>query len=318
MVKVVNWVLVLSLTLASSLIGAANTFEGMKAQALRDLKRLSSDDMAGRKPQTPGHEQAVAYISSRFAELKLQSFQPNYVHPFDYRVGLSKKIGQNIVGWIPGRDSESFIVVTAHYDHLGTKSGLIFNGADDNASGVAAMLALAHYFRQHRPQHSIVFVATDAEEDGLKGARAFLERPTIAKSAIVMNLNLDMLGHPGHRRALFVSGARRQAALKQLVLVSAEKLETSAFRLKLGHDRISTRLSSRPESKIDWLRSSDHWPFIQNKIPYLYFGVDTHKHYHKTTDDFEQIDQAFFLRAIEAVIMVSRQVDRLNLATLPN
>ena len=98
---------------------------------------------------------------------------------------------------IPPKPHPKYIVITAHYDHLGIQSGKLFYGADDNASGVAAMLAIASFLPMIDLHHSIIFLATDAEEKGLIGARVALDYFPIELSQIVFNLNLDMIAQVG-------------------------------------------------------------------------------------------------------------------------
>ena len=118
---------------------------------------------------------------------------------------------------MPGsREPRRLVLVSAHYDHLGIRNGRIHPGADDNASGVAAMLAIARWFAANPPPMSLLFVAFDGEEQGLQGARHFVEHPpvrSIASSAVV---NMDMVGR-GDKNVLYVAGTHHYPALKPLV-----------------------------------------------------------------------------------------------------
>ena len=109
----------------------------------------------------------------------------------------------NVVGAVEGTSpTDSTIVVTAHYDHLGVQNGVIYPGADDNASGVAALLAIARYVKTHPLRHDILFVAFDAEELDLAGAKAFLARPPKPIPAMALNVNLDMVSRNDRNRDL--------------------------------------------------------------------------------------------------------------------
>ena len=121
-----------------------------------------------------------------------------------------------MVAWLEGTQyPDKYIVITAHYDHLGKSGGKIYNGADDNASGVAAMLSIAEQLRRSRPKHSVIFLATDAEEKGLYGAKAFVQKPPVEISSIRFNLNLDMLAQGGGTSPkLYVSRGPHQFKLQ--------------------------------------------------------------------------------------------------------
>ena len=122
------------------------------AQLLKDLETLSADEMEGRLPGTPGAAKARAYIVGRFKEAGIEPIGASFERPFVFR-GRGEsgdRAGVNIVGMVRGTSAPGrFIVVTAHFDHLGVRNGQIFNGADDNASGVAALLAVASRSQRH-------------------------------------------------------------------------------------------------------------------------------------------------------------------------
>ncbi len=132
--------------------------------------------------------------------------------PFSFnRNGVETK-GVNIVGNcrgsgagqrpVDGPTVAPVMVVSAHYDHLGVRDGAIYHGADDNASGVAVVLALARHCQRTPWTHDVVFVAFDAEEMGLQGARAFVAAPPVAKERIALNVNLDMVSRSATQRDL--------------------------------------------------------------------------------------------------------------------
>ena len=88
--------------------------------------------------------------------------------------------------------------MSAHYDHIGVRNGQVFNGADDNASGTAALFALGKYFSEHRPEHTVIFAAFDAEEAGEWGSKSFVKQPPVPAASIVVNINMDMIARdPG-------------------------------------------------------------------------------------------------------------------------
>ncbi|QCR22963.1 M28 family peptidase [Pontibacter sp. SGAir0037] len=260
-------------------------------QLLQDVKVLAADSMAGRRSGTEGNRMAQAYIVSRFKEIGLKEFKGTYEQPFKIdskRVVVDK--ATNLIGYIPGK-SDNVIVISAHYDHIGTNKGEVFNGADDNASGVGALLAAATYFRQHKPRHTLIFAAFDGEELGLQGANAFLESAPVPLQHILLNVNMDMLSI-NSKGELYASGTHHYPFLKPLLDKVAPRAKA---KLVLGHDK--------PEQgHDDWTNQSDHYQFHKRQIPYVYFGVEDHPHYHKATDEFSNVNAAFYPDAAALVI----------------
>jgi len=159
--------------------------------ALEDVGMLSSDAMQGRGIGTEGSIDARLYILGRMREIGLEPTDQAF--PFRKKDGTEIE-GVNVMARIAGTEPGGrAIVVTAHYDHLGVRDGQIYNGADDNASGVAGALAVAEAFKARPPKHDVWIVFLDGEESGLRGARAFVEAPPIPLASIALNINFDML-----------------------------------------------------------------------------------------------------------------------------
>ena len=274
-------------------------------QLLSDMRHLADDRLAGRKTGTIGNQLAQDFIIERFRQIKLTKYNPEFRHPFKFGSQLNRN-GTNLIGWIPGKvHPERYIVVTAHYDHLGTFGSKIYNGADDNASGVATMLQLAERFAEKSPQHSIMFVATDAEEAGLYGAHAFVNNPPIPLENIILNINLDMIAQGGKSKRLYVAGTRKNSHLRPMIDQAASEARVC---LKVGHEG-KTRSRKGFQTRINWRNASDHAPFNARDIPYLYFGVDPHRHYHQPTDTAHSINPIFFIGAAETIVNAVRHID---------
>ena len=281
-------------------------------QLLRDLQVLSADDMQGRQADTPGGAKARAYVTERLKASGVSPFGDSYEAPFTFVAeGRAAAEGQhhgvNVVGHIDGsRSPQRYIVLSAHYDHIGTHVGTVFNGADDNASGTAALFAVAKYFSAHRPEHSLLLVAFDAEEAGLRGSEAFVKHPPVSTSALAIDLNMDMIGRDPDDK-LFVVGTFLQPSLKPFV----DKIAAIApVKLLIGHDNPN-------EKKVeDWTKDSDHYSFIEAKIPALYFGVEDYAQHHKATDDYETMTFDFYVRAVETMVetvkLFDAELDRLS------
>lgn len=268
---------------------------------LADLKVLSDDNMQGRRTGTAGAVKARAFIVGRFKASGIAPFGGSYESSFtlsNRRGGSGEEQGVNVIGHIDGkRQPNRYIVVSAHYDHLGTRNGVPFNGADDNASGTAALFAIAKYFTVHPPQNSLIFAAFDAEELGLQGSRIFVKKPPVDIRSISLNLNLDMIGRDPDRK-LFVVGTALQPFLRPYIESAAKE---SSVRLLIGHEN-----PAQPE---DWTGDSDHFSFIQAKVPALYFGVEDFDQHHKATDDYETITYDFYVRAVETIVQVIDRFD---------
>jgi len=282
---------------------------------LRDLRVLSADDMAGRQVDTPGGAKARAYVIEQFRQSGVKPFGDSYEKPFTFMGGRganqAERHGVNVIGRIDGSSQPArYIVVSAHYDHVGVRNAgtpneQIYNGADDNASGTAALFALAKYFSKHRPQHSIVIAAFDGEESGLRGAYAFVREPPVEASAIVVDVNMDMIGRDPDDK-LFAVGTLLNPFLKPYL----ERVAAAApVKLLFGHEDPSQK------DVEDWTRDSDHWAFQQAKIPAVYLGVEDFAQHHKPTDDYETMTFDFYIRAAETAIRVVKEFDA-NLAAI--
>lgn len=274
-----------------------------EAALLRDVEALAADRMEGRRPGTPGHERARAYVLRRFQESGLEPVKGSYLQGFTFSTrrepALSHK-GTNIIGLVRGsKRPDLAIVVTAHYDHIGVVNGQVFNGADDNASGTAALFALAGRFAAVKPVHTIVFAALDAEEVGLRGARALLESPPVPVSSIVMNVNLDMIGRDASG-TLYAAGTSKYPFLKPYL----ERVAAAApVNLRFGHDG-----PGAPQVE-DWTRESDHYVFHERGIPFIYFGVEDNEQHHKPSDDAATITRPFYVNAVTTIFSALRELD---------
>ena len=274
------------------------------AQLLEDVRVLAGDAMEGRGAGTKGGAMARAYVARRLAEAGLKPLGASFEQPFELPARAAgaggAKSGVNLVGYVAGRTHpERFVVVTAHYDHLGVRDGVVYNGADDNASGVAVLLQLAARFGgERRPENSLVFAALDAEEVGLVGARALVKQLQAEKRDVALNVNMDMVSR-SDRGELYAAGTYQTPALRPLLERVASR---AAVKLLLGHDRPD-------QGHDDWTNQSDQFAFHKAGVPFVYFGVEDHKDYHKPTDDFEAVTTAFFVHAAETILDAVETLD---------
>ncbi|MDB9961322.1 M28 family peptidase [Oceanihabitans sp.] len=269
---------------------------------LHHVAVLSSDVYEGRRTGTDGAAQAKAYIINQFKNLNIEPLNENYNQDFSFDKRGQTYQASNVLGWIKGSKSpENYIVLSAHYDHEGIKNDKIYNGADDDASGISALFAFAEYFKENPPKHSVVFAAVDAEELGLVGSKYFVENSIVPIQDIKLNLNMDMISR-SDKSELFVIGSRYYKALEPAIksFKSSENMT-----LLIGHDG--------SDGKQNWTNSSDHASFHKANIPFLYFGVEDHKDYHQPTDDFENIHPNFYQNAVVAIITVFNALDNMEL-----
>jgi glutamate carboxypeptidase len=270
---------------------------------VQDATALSTPEMEGRLTGSPGNKRAQAYIVERFRAIGLTPVPGGYEQKFSFSQdagrgrpsALAFPDATNLVGVVEGvSQPDRYIVVGAHYDHLGVRNGRVFPGADDNASGVAAVLAAAAWFTKNRPARSILFVAFDGEEQGLQGARHFVRAPPVPLPQIRQVINLDMVGR-GDKNEIYVAGTRPYPQLKDYVVAAAKG---RSIDVRFGHDA-----PGGPPGD-DWTQSSDHGPFHAAGVPFLYFGVEDHADYHKPTDTADKIPVKFFAEAASLIIDV--------------
>ena len=278
---------------------AAQTTATVDSAALMAMVRvLAADSMEGRKLGTPGGARARRYLVQRLEALGIAPLGKHFEHAF--AVAKDNTTGVNLLGLIPGSGAtRRYIVLSAHYDHLGIRGGEIYNGADDNASGTAAVLAIAGSVRRRPLSHSLIIALFDGEEEGLLGARAFMAAPPVPRAAIALNLNLDMVGH-SERGELWAAGAARYPALLPVL----QELQAQArVHLLLGHDRPDVR------GQDDWTNESDQGAFHAAGIPFVYFGVEDHKDYHRPSDDPPTLTPVFYAGAVSTILTALRAFD---------
>lgn len=262
-------------------------------QMQQDLQQLSSDAFKGRNPSNTAVTLSYQFIQNRLRQAGVDSFAINFEQDFT----VNQVARKNFLGMVKGSSKPNdFIVVSAHYDHLGQTSQGIYHGADDNASGTAAVLAMAKYFKQHPPLHSIIFALWDAEEIGLKGSDYFVNNlpASLSLPQLKFNINLDMISRSDNNK-LWACGLYHYPAYRYLV----DSIK----------DRTGTQLLSgfdKPSDPQDWTYLSDQGSFHRKGIPFLYLGVEDFPEYHKVTDTYEKINlQKFFENANIVAHMVS-------------
>ena len=298
---------------ATTLTGCANSLETCARTELKltwaepaelqaTVTILSSDEFEGRKTQTQGAAKSRDYIKQQFQELGLQPWGADFIVPFEYQTFFTQENGANVVATAMATEpTNRWRIIVAHYDHLGMSGSKIYHGADDNASGVAAMLAIAKHWQQFAlqpntlPKVNLMFVATDAEEPGLYGSIALVEqlKTHLPEATFELMLNLDMVSHPGRPYAIYLEGSRNFTQFTQFKPLLNQQ---NRLCIKLSHPKPV----GRSIQSTDWLRASDHYSFHKANIPWLYFGVPTHPQYHTPEDTVATIDITFLAAVTES------------------
>lgn len=287
-------------------------------QMMADLRWLADAERQGRAPGTPGGIAAREWIAEQFAAIGLEpAGTEGFLHPYSVteHFSLSRWLrgknatipgvenAANVLGLLPGTQAGlKPLVLTAHYDHLGMHGDTIFYGADDNASGVAAMLELARYLKANPLQHPVLFIALDSEEKGLQGAVALFRTGLLKPEQLSFNINIDMLSRDTNQ-LLFAVGTYHHPWLLPLI----DQLQPqSAVKLIPAHDR-PWYLAGKTQ---DWTLSSDHGVFHQQGVPFIYFGVADHADYHTPRDTADKVDVAFYHQVVESVLSFIQILDR--------
>ena len=262
-----------------------------------NLAELASDEMNGRFFRSDDGRRAADWIARKLADAGAQ--------PLEGRGSMLVPIGRmpaaspNVVAWLPPKGpkpSGEFILVTAHYDHLANaRSGddRIFNGADDNASGVCGMIAVAEALRGDALDAGVVFVAFTGEEAGLVGSRAFLEEETLPPARIRGMFNMDMISRQPDG-AIRLDGGPKGKILVDLLVRLAPSVP------------IEMRVDTHP----DWLMRSDQGPFLGAGIPAVLFSCEDHEDYHKVTDHADKSDEKLMARVAALVAGATRTFAR--------
>jgi hypothetical protein len=258
---------------------------------LTNLSYLASDDLKGRLAGSEGEKKASEYISKEFQTLKLKPLiGKNFTQEFSYDVKLNphednssvKVNARNVIGYLDNKAAKT-IVIGAHYDHLGlnehhnstlmNSEGQIHNGADDNASGVSAVMELARMFAQNKTKENTnyVFALFSGEEDGLMGSKTFAENIKTKYPNVIAMINLDMVGRLDKDKDLTVGGVGTSPIFGEMI----KKYKPAGFNIAIDSSGVGP---------------SDHTSFYLKNIPVLFLFTGTHSDYHKPTDDTEKIN----------------------------
>ncbi|EJL68384.1 M28 family metallopeptidase [Chryseobacterium populi] len=278
-----------------------------------DLKKnlyvIASDEMGGRDTGSPGQKKAGEYMINFYKDLGIS--YPKALGSYYQKVpaDFMKKRGggnlpdsENILAFIEGSEKpEEIIVVSAHYDHVGTRNGVVYNGADDDGSGTVGVMEIAKAFQAAKkagngPKRSILFLHVTGEEHGLFGSEFYTDNPVFPLANTVVDLNIDMIGRddPENRgkQYVYVIGSEMLSSQLKVINEAANK-KTNNLELNYKYDD--------PADPQRLYYRSDHYNFAKNNVPVAFFFDGIHEDYHKPTDDVEKIDYALLQKRTQLV-----------------
>jgi hypothetical protein len=265
-----------------------------------DIKFLSDSSLGGRLTGTAGADSAASYLARRFAAVGLQPSRGGWFQDFPMhasapgsRQGQAEGArGRNVIGIYPGVDTalrSEVVIVGAHYDHLGggnfgsldpDSTGRVHNGADDNASGTAALVQIARHLKTMPPRRTVVFIAFAGEELGLLGSSWYVKNPVYELDKTVAMINLDMVGRLRDKR-LIVYGTATATEFPALL------------------DSLNWYQGFDLRKQGDGYGPSDQSSFYAAKLPVLHLFTDLHADYHRTTDDWDKLNFEGLARVAE-------------------
>jgi hypothetical protein len=278
--------LVLSLSAVNASAAEANSLESVlksiSAEGMQQqINFLADDALEGRGTGSRGGRAAGSYLELQFEKLHLLPAGEKGTFFQEFDAG-----SRNILATLEGSDPQlkrQYIVVSAHYDHVGYGSprnsygpiGYIHHGADDNASGVAGLLALAEALGKlpQHPRRSLLLALWDGEEEGLLGSRHWIKHPTVPLEQVAIAVNMDMIGRLRNQR-LDVYGTR------------------TGFNLRRMLSQEGTGLDLLVNFHWDLKPDSDHYSFIEHGIPALLLHTGLHADYHRPSDTADKINSA--------------------------
>lgn len=270
-----------------------------KEELMTNVTTLASDEMEGRKTGELGQKKAAEYIRDFYKKLNISSAKgtEDYFQKVPseaMRRAFSPKLNdsENVVAFIKGSEfPEEYIIISAHYDHVGMANGEIYNGADDNASGTSGVMEIARLFKKaldegKGPKKSIIFLHCTGEEYGLHGSRYYVNNPLYPLENTICDLNVDMIGrtdekHKNKKNYIYLVGSNK---INQSLHNISEQTNADYIGLDLDYE---FNAENHPEQIY---YRSDHYNFAVRNIPVIFYYSGTHEDYHLPTDTADKIE----------------------------
>ncbi|WP_288460939.1 M28 family metallopeptidase [uncultured Chryseobacterium sp.] len=294
-----------------------SAYKEIKAEDLKkNLYVIASDEMEGRDTGSPGQKRAGEYMVNYYKGLGIS--YPKALGSYYQKVpaDFMKKRGggnlpdsENILAFIEGSEKpEEIVVISGHYDHVGTRNGVVYNGADDDGSGTVAVMEIAKAFQAAKkagngPKRSILFLHVTGEEHGLFGSEFYTDNPVFPLANTVVDLNIDMIGRddPENRgkQYVYVIGSEMLSSQLKVINEAANK-KTNNLELNYKYDD--------PNDTERLYYRSDHYNFAKNNVPVAFFFDGIHEDYHKPTDDVEKIDYNLLAKRTQLVFTTAWEI----------
>lgn len=294
---------------------AQNSAEQIASEVSQDdielnIHFLASDELRGRATGTPEIDISATYIADWFQAYNVSTAHGynSYFQEFDVTMRDSSVVkGKNVIGLVEGSDPDlrdEYVLLAAHYDHVGVgpttaEGDSIYNGARDNAIGIATIMAAGKYFADHPPKRSIILALWSAEELGLVGSRYFAEHPAVPLEQIVYNLNIDGAGYNDTTKVTIVGLERTEA----------ESIFKSST-LEFGLDAIPS-----PVPELGLFNRSDNVHFARRGIPaptfspgFTAFDEELQYYYHQPTDESDTINFNYVANYAKAYILSAESI----------
>ena len=286
-----------------------------------ELKNLlyvyASDFFKGRETGKLGQKRAVKFISEYYESLNIKEANgtENYFQRMNLNISGNIVETENVVSVIEGSEKPNeYIIISSHLDHEGEKNGVIYNGADDNGSGTIGVLKIAEAFQNaillgFRPKRSIVFLHLTGEEKGLLGSKFYTDNPLYPLENTIVNLNIDMIGRidPRHK-----NNNERYIYLIGTNLLSSELHEVSELTNKNTTNLyLDYKYNDIDQSECIYYRS-DHFHFVKNNIPAIFYFNGVHEDYHKPTDTVEKIEYELLKDRIKLIFFTAWELANRN------
>jgi len=255
----------------------------------------ASDYFSGRETGTQGQKIAVDFLKTYYIRQGIAAAKgtEDYFQKMSLDIKGETIDTENVVAIIPGTEKpEEYIIISSHLDHVGTRDGKIYNGADDDGSGTVALLEIAEAFNRasqegYGPKRSVVFIHLTGEEKGLLGSKYYSDNPLYPIANTVANLNIDMVGRLDPKREnpnpnyIYLIGSDR---LSQELHEVSEAINTKYTQLELDYT-----FNAEDDPNRFYFRS-DHYNFAKKNIPIIFYFNGTHEDYHKHTDTPDKIN----------------------------
>ena len=297
-----------------------NAYASIKVDELKkNLMVIASDEMQGRDTGSEGQKAAGKYMINFYKNLGIS--YPKALGSY-YQIvpkeALKTRRGdlpgsENILAFIEGTEKpEEIIVVSAHYDHVGTKDGVVYNGADDDGSGTVAVMEIAEAFQEAKkagkgPKRSILFLHVTGEEHGLLGSKYYSDNPVFDMKNTVVDLNIDMIGRSDKENEgkdyVYVIGSEMLSSQLKVINEAANKI-THNLELNYKYDD--------PNDTQRLYYRSDHYNFAKHGVPVAFFFDGIHADYHQPTDDPEKIDYPLLQKRAQLVFATAWELANRN------